>query len=581
MLNAFRSQTALVIVASVVIVVFAVEFRTGRGSSTSSLKQECAVEYAGNCLDQKDFFAAYGLAARGLDPKRARMMQVKKQVLEGLAERELLAAEAERLGLAVSDDRVDHELTLGHARVPLPAEQAEGLSFGLGLCRRDMSGYRCEAGSPMGVRQLQVSRTEGEPFDYKVYEKEIRIVANRGPKEFRAAQERELLAETLRELVRERARISENEAFAIYERSRSRAVVRSVVLSRDWFAKYAVDTSDAAVQKWAAMNATPVDEAFKADKDKFAPGCPLVSEIAVPLPENALDSEKADAKAKLDALRQRITKGEPFEAVAREASSAPSAVFGGHAGCLSATPGVETEALVEAANKLAPGALSDVIETPRALYLLRVDGKLDAAQVEHDARLQIARNLYVRFAADQAMRVFAGELVRRTKAGEKLEDVTRTLSDELARKAAPAAKPKAPTSATTKAEPAISPALMAAERPRFEVSSPFPASGNPLPELEPKEPIATRAFSLPGPDAVDEHPIETATGLVVLQLKEKMPVSREDFEKEKWPLVRMLQQAKGNEALTRYVADLRKRAGSKLKVDDRFSQEKKGESVED
>jgi parvulin-like peptidyl-prolyl isomerase len=432
----------------------------------------------------------------------------------------------------------------------------------------------------MGVRQLQVSRTEGEPFDYKVYEKEIRILANRGPKEFRAAQERELLAETLRELVRERARVSENEAFSIYERSRSRVVVRSVVLTRDWFAKYAIDTSDEAVEKWAATNAGPVDDAFKADKDKFTPGCPLVSEIAVPLPENALDTEKTAAKTKLDALRERITKGEPFEKVAREASSASSAVIGGHAGCLSATPGLETEALVAAANKLAPGTLSDDIETPRALYLLRLDGKLDAARLEHDARLQIARNLYVRFAAEQAMRVFAGELVQQTKAGAKLEDVTRTLSDELARKAAPAAKP-APVAAGAKAAPAVPPALLAADRPRFEVSSPFPISGNPLPELEPKEPIATRAFSLSGPDAVDEHPLETSTGLVVLQLKEKMPVSREDFEKEKWPLVRMLQQAKGNEALARYVADLRKQAGSKLKIDERFSQEKKGESVED
>jgi parvulin-like peptidyl-prolyl isomerase len=577
MLNAFRSQTLLVVVASVVIVVFAIEFRTGRGSSTAGFKQDCAVEYAGNCLDQKDFFAAYGLAARNLDPKRARMMQVKKQVLEGLAERELLATEAERLGLAVSDDRIERELTLGHAHVPLPAEQAEALSFGLGLCRREMSSYRCEPGSPLGVRQIQVSRTEGEPFDYKVYEKEIRIVANRGPKEFRAAQERELLAETLRELVRGRARISENEAFSIYERSRSRATVRSVVLTRDWFAKYAIDTSDAAVEKWAAANAAPIDEAFTADKDKFTAGCPVVSEIAVSLPENALDNEKADAKAKLDALRQRLAKGESFEAVARDGSSDASAIFGGHVGCLSALPG--TEPLVEAANKLAPGALSDTVETPRALYILRLDGKLDAARLEHDARLQIARNLYARFAADQAMRVFAGELVRQTKAGQKLEDVTRTLTDELARKGAPARK--TPAAAANKAEPAVPAASLAADRPRFEVSSPFPVSGNPLPDLEPKEPIATRAFALAGPDAVDEKPIETTTGLVVLQLKEKVPVSREDFEKEKWPLVRMLQQAKGDEALTRYVADLRKRAGSKLKIDERFSQEKKGESVED
>ncbi len=579
MLNLFRSQTAYVIVGSVVILVFALEFRAGRGSPTANFKTQCAVEYAGNCLDQKDFFAAYGLAApRGLDPKASRQLELKKRVLSGLAERELLATEAERLGLAVSDDRIERELTLGHARVPLPADQAEALSVQLGLCRR--AGYRCEPGAPIGVRQLQVSRTEGEPFDYKVYEKEIRIVANRGPKEFRNAQERELLAETLRELVRERARVSESEAFAIFDQNRSRAVVRSVVLTREWFAKYAIDTSDAAVQKWAASNASQLDEAVKADKDKFSAGCPLVSEIAVPLPDSALDNEKADARAKLDALRQRITKGEAFDAVARAESAAPSAVFGGKVGCLNATHGPDSDALVEAAKKLAPGALSDVIETPRALYVLKLDGKLDAAQVDAQARTQIAKNLYVGVAADQSMRAFAGELVRQTKAGAKLEDVTRTLTDELARKSAPASKP-APGKPAKPEEAPAPPGLLAAERPRFEVSSPFPASGNPLPDVEPKEPLATRAFALPTADAVDEKPIETATGLVVLQLKEKMPVSREDFEKDKWSIIRMLQQAKADEALASYVADLRKRAGSKLKVDERFAQETKAESVED
>jgi parvulin-like peptidyl-prolyl isomerase len=582
MLNLFRSQTAYVVVGSVVILVFALEFRAGRGSPTAKLKTECAVEYAGNCLDQKDFFAAYGLAApRGLDPKAARRIELKKKVLEGLAERELLATEAERLGLAVSDDRIERELTLGHARVPLPAEQAESLSMSLGLCRREASGYRCEPGGPIGVRQLQVSRAEGEPFDYKIYEKEIRVVANRGPKEFRAAQERELLAETLRELVRSRARVSENEAFSIYDQNRSRAVVRSVVLSRDWFAKFALDTSDAAVAKWAAANASQVDEALKADKDKFTAGCPLVSEIEVPLPEGALDNEKADARAKLEALRERIAKGEAFDAVAREASSAASAAFGGKVGCLNATHGPGSEVLIAAANKLAAGAVSDIVETPRALYLLKLDGKLDAARLDQEAHLDVARNLYVHFAAEQSMQLFAKELVSQTNAGAKLEEATRTLSDELARKNWTHAKATAAKPAKGE-EPATPPGLLATDRPRFEVSAPFPLAGNPLPDVEPKEPLANRAFALSGPDAVDDKPIETTTGLVVLQLKEKMPVSREDFEKEKWPLLKILQQAKADEALTSYVADLRKRAGSKLKVDERFSQEtKQTDSAED
>ena len=177
---------------------------------------------------------------------------------------------------------LDRELTLGpRTRAAARGARAKCWRTDSGLCRREMSSYRCEPGTPLAVRQLQVTRTEGEAFDYKLYEKEIRILANRGPKEFRVAQERELLAEQVRELVRQRARVSEAEAFAIYDRGRSRAVVRTVVLERNWFAKFAIDTSDAAVDKWAAANPAPVDEAWKADKDQFTAGCPLVGELAL------------------------------------------------------------------------------------------------------------------------------------------------------------------------------------------------------------------------------------------------------------------------------------------------------------
>jgi peptidyl-prolyl cis-trans isomerase D len=575
MLSLFRTPTGKTIVGIIVfgiIVVFALEFRTGRGSPTSSLTTECAVRYAGNCVDQKDYFAAYGIVARALEPKAARNMKMKQVVLEGLVERELLATEGERLGLAVSDDLVERELTAGRAHVSLPAEQAEALSIRLGLCRRDMATYGCEFGTPRGVRQLRVTRTEGEAFDYKLYEKEIRILANRGPKEFRAAQERELLAEQLRDLVRQRARISENEAFAVFERDRSRVTIRSVVLDREWFAKFAILTSPEAVNQWATTNAAQVDDALKTEREKFATGCPLVSEIAVPLPEGALEQEKAAVRATIDALHERLKKGESFEAVAREASGAPTAAFGGKIGCLTPSYGLGADVLLEAAKKLAKGAISEVIETPRALHLLRLDGTLEALEVEREARAQVARGLYLRFAADQSMHAFATELVTQTKGGQKLEDVSRVLAEELVKKAAPA-KP-------TGKEPSVSAGLLAPNRPRFEVSPPFTASGNPLPDVEPKESLAARAFELKTPDAVDERPVETRTGLVVMQLKERTAATREEFDKSKAMLVRMMQQAKADEALTRYVAELRKSAGTKLKIESRYGEESKAESVE-
>ena len=53
--------------AGAIILVFAVEFRPGRGA-ISKLQEHCAVELPGSCVDQKDFFASYGLIVpRGIE----------------------------------------------------------------------------------------------------------------------------------------------------------------------------------------------------------------------------------------------------------------------------------------------------------------------------------------------------------------------------------------------------------------------------------------------------------------------------------------------------------------------------------
>ena len=86
-------------------------------------------------------------------------------------------------------------------------------------------------------------------------------------------QERELLAERLRELVRSRVRVPDAEAFSIFERGRSRAVVRSVTLERSWFGRFAIDLDDAAVEKWSKENAQQVDDSLQIDlEDLDHPG---------------------------------------------------------------------------------------------------------------------------------------------------------------------------------------------------------------------------------------------------------------------------------------------------------------------
>lgn len=574
MLSFFRSGgVGGVVVAGVafaIILVFALEFRTGSGSSSASLTRECAVEYAGKCLDAKDYYAAHGMIVpRGIEPKASRKLQLNKKVLDGLVERELLVVEAKKLGLEVSEAALDEDLMAGRVRASLPAETLPDLAFQLGLCPRSNAGYGCAPGSEYPVRLLQVKRTEDEPYDYKLYERQIRMLANRGPKEFKDMQERELLAARMRDIVRSRVRIPEPEAFLLFERDRSKVVLRSVNLKRDWFAKYVVELDAGAVDKWSLANQQQVDGDWNSRKADWVAGCSLASEIFVELPSNALDQEKQPVKLKAEQARERVSKGEDFALVAREVSEGATAMLGGELGCLGASYGIGADELKKAAEALKPGELSAVVESPRGYHVLRVSGKLAADKVEASGRQFTARRLYARFAADEALGKFAEQLIERAKGGEKLEDAARMLAVDVSAKG------------KQNKDTADTPALLAADRPRFEVSAPFNASGNPLPDVEPTEPLAQKAFELKKPDEVFAKPIATSSGALVIQLKERTEASREEFVKEKAKVVQALLEAKASEALVRYVQDLRRAAGDKLKVMSSFGEEAKGRPDEE
>ncbi|HYP87230.1 MAG TPA: SurA N-terminal domain-containing protein, partial [Polyangiaceae bacterium] len=188
MLSLFRTGIGNVVVAGIaflIIVAFAIEFRAGRSGPSGKLSRECAVAFDGYCVDAKEYYAAHGMIVpRGVEPKVSKKYSFNKRVLDGLVERELLVAEAKKLGLDVSDDALEADLMAGRVRASLPADSVAELSPMLGLCPPAPGGYGCAPGADYPVRQLAVRRTEGEPFDYKLYERQVRLMTNRGPKEF-------------------------------------------------------------------------------------------------------------------------------------------------------------------------------------------------------------------------------------------------------------------------------------------------------------------------------------------------------------------------------------------------------------
>lgn len=553
-------------IAGMIILVFALEFRPGK-QGLGGMSAVCAVEYAGSCLDQKDYYAAYGLVVpRGVESREVKRLAIRSKVLEGLVERELLREQARKLGLGVSVEAIEAELDAGRAHVSIPAGEGRALSANLGLCRLNQAGSACEPGTDDMLRQLRVRRTPSGPFDYDLYQREIRIMANRGPKEFKEMQERELTAARLRTLVRSRVRVSNAEAKLVAER----AVIRSTIVRRDWFAKYAIDTAPEKIERWAFENRTQVDAAWQTEKTNWTPGCPIIREIVIPVGSLTFDDQKDPARKQALEARTRVAAGQDFALVAREVSQAPSAALGGALGCLSKNSGAGAEDLLKAVEKLVPGQLSEPIETPRGYHVVELLGRVTEQDAESQARRQIALAMYTRFSADEAARGFADRVIEAVQGGQKMEEAVTelTLKSLTNRGGAGGRVPSKAGSDILR----TSVAQEAADRPRFEVSPPFNRSGNPLPEVEPKEAIAAKAFELAKPDTLYDKPIETTTGLVVFQLKEI--ANPENEQKEIESIKQQLLEFKAEQALARYVADLRRQAGDKLKVDRSFAEDR-------
>ena len=351
MLKAFRQQGltsavyGVLIVATVV--VFVVQFRPGAQGKTASLKQECAAEVRGRCIEPKEYQAELMLAAPRVEPSQLRAMGIRRAILDGLVERTLLVQDADRLGITVSEDDLDNELVAGRAHLSLPVESARMYANWLGL-------------GPDIVRRLDVTNKATKAFDYKVYDKKIREASNRSPTEFKAMQKEELVAARMRDLVRSRVRVGDEEAFTTYQREKATATVRFATFRRSWFARQALDTSPAAVEAWAKDHKDEIDRVFETRKSQYAPECRAARLVFVKLLPGSTDDQKGEARSKIEGVLDRVKKGEDFAKVARHDSDDPSAADGGAIGCLQ--HGTKPKPVEDAAFALGPKELSNVIE---------------------------------------------------------------------------------------------------------------------------------------------------------------------------------------------------------------------------
>jgi len=569
-------------------VIFVVQFNPAAGKKSSPLTRTCAATIKGHCVDPKDHRGAYLMMiprdqAGNRLMKRAQSMGLPKIALDGLVERELLIAEAERIGLTVTEEEVTENIFNGVVHLSVPSDKPE-LNFSLGV--RD------------GKILVNFRDSKTKTFDEKTYKRMLKYLADRSEVEFREEQERELLAAKVRDLVRAPVRVSETEAYESFVAEKSQASLSWLEVKQSYVARYALSFTDAEVEAWAKEkdNAGQVQSLVDSRKGSSLPKDKHVRHMLVKVEPKASSTDKAAALAKISAAYARIKKGEAFADVARDVGQDGTASSGGDLGD-------RTDSFVPAFRKVAdalkPGEVTDkAIETQFGYHLIMKDDPAKSAEVEAQLAKDAARELFVKARSLEMTKDFAKKIGDAIKAGTAPEDAIKA---QIATLKAPATSPPmlaihhdeeqkpeaadagaaaspeggAPTDAPKDKDAAkgIGPDNDP-DRPQIATTSPFNRGGDPIAVLAPDVQGKVMDFAFGGKDGeVMGEPARSNDGFVVVQLKEHKNASRADFDKERETYVQTLLVAKQAEALSLYVKRLREAAKADVQVDDKYMQQ--------
>jgi peptidyl-prolyl cis-trans isomerase D len=548
-------------------VVFILQFRPASNAQRTDTGPDCAVEVRGSCISRQAFQAAYRLIRANADAGRLRSMGFGKKVAEGLVESWLLNQDAKRLGINVGAEEVTSEIAAGRAHVSLPASDARQL------------GYSLQLGEDM-VRQIPVKSPKTKKFDAKYAEKQIRYYTMMSPTEFREFQRSEIVAERMRALIKARVRISESEAYDQFSREKSTVTLDYARFDRRFYADLLVDTSQKAIDFWADAHRDEVDKAWEGRKAQVMPECRSVREIFVKLEEAATDEEKAKAKARIDHADARLRRGDDFGDVARAVSDGATASRGGEIGCM--LKGKAPKPLEEAVAKLAAGKVSEIITTDAGLYLVKVDQIAKDADAEKLGRAQTVKELYIAHEAERLASEASKKVAAAVKGGKPLKDALDLYMSELPKRDDTSEKAKKDAKKDKKADekkdkksddkdaafdrPALTPQNHP-NRPTLETTLPFNAAGDPIPGVRQSSELTKIAFGLDKAGDAPGDVVPFDGGYLAIQLKEKTPASKEQWDKNKDFYVGAMRAAKANDALVAYV----KRLHGQLASDAKFT----------
>ena len=412
MLNYLRENTGSIVVwliVGMIAVVFALQFGPGSSgfqelgrSVTFAAKVYdrpiTANEFASTLTRVRNYYeSTYGVEV--MKTLRIDEARIRKEALDQLIERELWAHAAEELGMTVGDEEMKYKIL------------------------SDTSFYDDETGK----------------FDEQRFTEYVNYYLKTSVKEYRARMRGQILAGRLQALVATSIKPTEEEVLTDWRVNNTSVNLEFVKLPDAAF-KAAVALSKEDVDAALASREEEIKKKYEAVKaTKYTePKRVRARHILKKVPPDAPADVKESKRAEMTALLTRVRAGEDFGTIATAESDDESSALGGDLGWFDFKTMVPEFANV--AFSLAPGEISDVVETQFGFHIIKVEEVKEEKVTSYD---DVKRGL-----AEDILRDERG-LVRAKDIAEKIHSELVAGAPDLAALVADAFPESAPASLPT------------------------------------------------------------------------------------------------------------------------------------
>ena len=388
--NAKSSLIALIFGAIIVTFIFSF----GRGSSgfRTRTPETWAARVNGDLVTAGDFTQAYSNRFRQMSQMRggkyttenAKQDNLKKETLKGLVDQELIAQQAEDLGIVISDTEI------ADAIAKSPQFQQDG------------------------------------KFEFDYYKRLVENGYGMSIPRFETAWRRDMLRSKVIQAALAGANVSDDEIKAYFASQHESAAVSYVKFNAFMFRDKATAT-DAEAEAYAKDHGDAVKKKYDEDlATRFTqPAAIKVRAITVPSPPAATPEQEIAARARIDAAAKDVKAGKDFAEVAKEKSEDQTTkIQGGDLGFVSKGGSAYGKTLEDEALKLKPGQTSDVFKDRSGFHLLKAEEER-AARVQpfDEVKKQVAMDLVKADRAKDLAKKRAEETLADLRAGKDLKDL--------------------------------------------------------------------------------------------------------------------------------------------------------------